>query len=106
LFARRIVFSPSIPVTSTPSFITSGICLDWKIVIEFVTPRVSHLDGGSSPAPDGELLEEISRDERGAVLAAAEVLNCESFEIAVPLRVYGALAGSNGKNEEVEGLKV
>jgi len=106
LFARRIVFSPSIPVTSTPSFITTGICLDWKIVIEFVTPRVGHLDGGSSPAPDGELLEEVSRDERGAVLAAAEVLNCESFEIAVPLRVYGALAGSNGKNEEVEGLKV
>ncbi|OBT83508.1 hypothetical protein VE02_06877 [Pseudogymnoascus sp. 03VT05] len=95
LFARRIVFSPSIPVASTPSFITSGVSLDWKILIEFVTPRVDRTKEGN-PTYDSELLEEVSRDDRGAVLAAAETLNCESFEIAVPLRVYGA-ASSNDK---------
>jgi hypothetical protein len=37
------------------------------------------------------LLEEISRDERGGlVLVGVENLMCESFEVAVPLRVYGA----------------
>lgn len=105
LFARRIVFSPSIPVTSTPSFITSGVSLDWKILIEFVTPRADRSKEGT-PTYDPELLEEVSRDERGVVLAAAEVLNCESFEIAVPLRVYGALAGSSDKDGESGGLKV
>lgn len=38
------------------------------------------------------LLEEISRDDRGGlVLVAAENITCESFEVAVPLRVYGAV---------------
>jgi hypothetical protein len=37
------------------------------------------------------LLEEISRDDRGGlVLVGVENLMCESFEVAVPLRVYGA----------------
>ncbi|KAH6621394.1 Rgp1-domain-containing protein [Chaetomium sp. MPI-SDFR-AT-0129] len=37
------------------------------------------------------LLEEISRDDRGGqVLVGVENLVCESFEVAVPLRVYGA----------------
>ena len=105
LFARRIVFSPSIPIASTPSFITSGVSLDWKIVIEFVTPRVDR-SAEDTGALDSELLEEVSRDDRGIGLAAAEVLNCESFEIAVPLRIYGALAGSADRDEEAEGLRV
>ncbi|KAK4135643.1 Rgp1-domain-containing protein [Trichocladium antarcticum] len=38
------------------------------------------------------LLEEISRDDRGGtVLVGVENLMCESFEVAVPLRVYGAV---------------
>lgn len=38
------------------------------------------------------LLEEISRDDRGGlVLVAAENLICESFEVAVPLKIYGAV---------------
>lgn len=105
LFARRIVFSPSIPVGSTPSFLTSGVSLEWKIVIEFVTPRVDRT-AERNTVQDMELLEEVSRDDRGTHLAAAEVLNCESFEIAVPLRVYGALAGSSDKEEAPEGLKI
>lgn len=97
LFARRVVFSPTIPITATPEFITSGVSLEWRIRIEFVTPQLA------SAGEDGEmytdLLEEVSRDDRGVVLGSAEVLDCESFEIAVPLRVYGALAGNTEKND-------
>ena len=43
------------------------------------------------------LLEEISRDDRGGlVLVAAENLICESFEVAVPLRIYGAVQALQG----------
>lgn len=98
LFARRVVFSPTIPVSATPEFITSGVSLDWRIRIEFVTPRLANGDSEPYEYP-ADLLEEVSRDDRGVVLAAAEVLDCESFEIAVPLRVYGALAGNMEKDE-------
>ena len=98
LFARRVVFSPAIPVSATPEFITSGVSLDWRIRIEFVTPRLA--TGGNELTVDyAELLEEVSRDDRGVVLAAAEAVDCESFEIAVPLRVYGALAGNAERDE-------
>ncbi|KAF7870516.1 hypothetical protein EAF04_004260 [Stromatinia cepivora] len=102
LFARRIVFSPTIPVTATPEFITSGVSLDWRIRIEFVTPRLATIDNeviDLSP----ELLEEYTNDERGVVYAAVQGLECESFEVAVPIRVYGALAGTTEK-EESEGM--
>ena len=97
LFARRVVFSPTIPISATPEFITSGVSLDWRVRIEFVTPRLN----GDAEVPHGyaDLLEEISRDDRGVVLAAAETLVCESFEVAVPLRVYGALAGNIERDE-------
>lgn len=104
LFARRVVFSPTIPATATPSFITSGVSLEWKILIEFVTPRVGGSDNALRHTP--ELLEEISRDDRGIVLAATEGIYCERFEIAVPIRIYGALAGSVDKDELGEGLVV
>jgi hypothetical protein len=104
LFARRIVFSPTIPVSATPEFITSGVCLDWRMRIEFVTPRLVGEQGEQSYM---ELLEEISSDDRGMILAAAEALDCESFEIAVPLRVYGALGGYSERDESAaEGLAV
>lgn len=48
-------------------------------------------DEGALTPPDAEndLLEEVSRDERGVVLVAKERLVAESFDVAVPLRVYG-----------------
>ncbi|KAI9640089.1 Golgi membrane exchange factor (Ric1p-Rgp1p) subunit [Ciborinia camelliae] len=102
LFARRIVFSPTIPVTATPEFITSGVSLDWRIRIEFVTPRLATVDNeviDLSP----QLLEEYTNDERGIVYAAVQGLECESFEVSVPIRVYGALVGTIEK-EESEGM--
>ena len=105
LFASRIVFSPTIPSTATPSFITSGVSLDWKIVIEFVTPRFEALeDNRIMHGP--ELVEEISRDDRGVILAAVEGIECETFEVVVPLRVYGALVGLTEKEDEMKGLVV
>ncbi|KAI1083946.1 Rgp1-domain-containing protein [Whalleya microplaca] len=129
LFARRVVFNPTIPIQATPEFVTSGLSLDWKIRVEFVVPSNSasastndfpdsasdsqtadnngNGSGGNVPHP---LLEEISRDERGGlVLVAAETLECESFEVAVPLTVYGAVC--NGlerleRDETQEGLVV
>jgi hypothetical protein len=104
LFARRVVFSPTIPVSATPEFITSGVSLDWRIRIEFVTPQIV---SGENQEGYTDLLEEISRDDRGVVLASTEALDCESFEVAVPLRVYGALAGSTEKDDSLlEGLVV
>lgn len=42
--------------------------------------------------PPHPLLEELSRDERGGlVLVAAERIDVESFEVSVPIRVYGAV---------------
>jgi len=35
------------------------------------------------------LLEAISQDDRGRVVSALENLGSESFEIAIPLTVYG-----------------
>lgn len=105
LFARRVVFSPTIPISATPEFITSGVSLDWRIRIEFVTPRLAHGENDVRGGP--ELLEEISRDDRGSILLAAEGLECETFEIAVPIRVYGALGASHEREESsIDGLVV
>ncbi|KAH8677365.1 Rgp1-domain-containing protein [Xylariales sp. PMI_506] len=124
MFARRIVFNPTIPINATPEFVTSGVSLEWKIRIEFVvqssasdSPENLQSEGGaagnggeSSSDKRGELLEEIARDDRGGlVLVAAESLDCESFEVAVPLRVYGAVC--NGlerleRDDAEEGLAV
>ena len=138
LFARRVVFNPTIPVTATPEFVTSGVSLEWKIRLEFVVPAHDErqvnrspdneqADGedreeGSDPAEDARLmrrpslgrgqqgphplLEEISRDDRGGlVMVAAENLICESFEIAVPLRVYGAICNGLERLEKDEAIE-
>lgn len=93
LYTRRVMFNPTIPISATPEFITSGVSFDWKIRVEFVVPsqRIDGLDriGRGVPHP---LLEQISQDEKGGlVLVAVENLICESFDIEVPLRVYGAV---------------
>ncbi|KAI3319215.1 Rgp1-domain-containing protein [Xylariaceae sp. AK1471] len=111
MFARRVVFNPTIPIAATPEFVTSGLSLEWKIRIEFVVPSAS---ANSADDPEDQpaahephaLLEEISRDDRGGlVLVAAETLECESFEVAVPLRVYGAVCNGLERLERDEALE-
>jgi len=157
MYARRTVFTPTIPVTATPEFVTSGIALEWKVRLEFVIPAqdehgphpgaagdvieeeeegedeeeqeqdetedVSHGRKQLLPhqhhhhhhhhqptrrdeQPPHPLLEEISRDGRGGlVLVAAENVVCESFEVAVPLRVYGAVCTGLERLERDEALE-
>ncbi|KAI0137268.1 Rgp1-domain-containing protein [Xylariales sp. AK1849] len=112
LFARRVVFSPTIPIGATPEFVTSGLSLEWKIRIEFVVPSSATEDPEAERRAEGPhpLLDEISSDDRGGlVLVAAENLECESFEVAVPLRVYGAVCSGLERlerDEAEEGLAV
>lgn len=103
LFARKLAFSPTIPPNATPDFITSGVSLEWKLRVEFITPRLVHESGEEADWDD--LLEEISRDDRGVILAAAQRLPAESFEVQVPIRVYGAVSGVPEEMDE-EGLPV
>lgn len=135
MFARRIVFTPTIPVTATPEFMTTGIAFEWKIRLEFVVPVQDDSTEKESPGmgdieeedehdgnddgnqrkllssqqnstPPHPLLEEIARDDRGGlILVAAENLACESFEVAVPLRVYGAVCTGLERLERDEALE-
>ncbi|KAI1431811.1 Rgp1-domain-containing protein [Xylaria sp. CBS 124048] len=114
LFTRRVVFNPTIPISGTPEFVTSGLSLEWKIRIEFVVSFPAPADDPDSQEATPEsrpLLEEISRTNRGGLIfLPTETLECESFEVAVPLRVYGAVC--NGlerlERDEVseEGLRI
>lgn len=87
LYATRVVFNPAIPIAAPPTVLTSGVTLDWDIRFEFVTPNM-HQEPGTGPS-GAQLLETISSDDRGKVLSAMEHLGCESFEISIPLTVYG-----------------
>ena len=90
--AQRTTFLSTIPINSTPEFVTSGVSLEWKLNFEFVTAL----------APDIEdtregLMEEVLGDERGTTYAAVERLPCESFDVSVPIRVYGRSLGSEDR---------
>ncbi len=66
-----------------------------------VKTQTGQTQTGSHP-----LLEEISRDDRGGlVMVAVENLMCESFEVAVPLRVYGAVCNGLERLERDEALE-
>jgi hypothetical protein len=99
LFATRLAFALNIPANATPEFVTSGISLDWRIRVEFVTPRLGQGMEGE------ELLEEVGKDERGSRLQGVENLKVETFEVAVPIRVYG-VAGVRSGESDVEGLAI
>ncbi|KAJ5618445.1 hypothetical protein N7528_007088 [Penicillium herquei] len=87
LHATRVVFSPAIPITATPTILTSGVTLDWDLRFEFVTPNALN---ENAQGPSGtKLLEVVSSDDRSTTLSAMEHLGCESFEISIPLTVYG-----------------
>lgn len=95
--ARKVLFNPMIPTTATPEFITSSVNLEWKLRFEFVTSRL----GDAEELEEGihGLMEEVATDERGRVQAAVQGLPCETFDVTVPLRVYGATAKFDEKTE-------
>lgn len=95
--ATRVLFNPLIPDASTPEFVTSGVNLEWKLRFEFVTSRSSDLE--ESEEGFDELMEELNRDDRGSVKVAVQGLPCETFDVMVPLRVYGATGHFDGNHE-------
>lgn len=90
--ANRLYFSLTIPSSSTPEFITSGVSLEWILRCEFVTGTQFDREDSYDENPDS-LLEKITEDERGSVSAAVQTLSCETFEVQLPLRVYGDTRG-------------
>ena len=97
--ADRAVFSPTIPINATPEFITSGVSLEWKLRFEFVTG----LNIGEEEGIEG-LMEVVTEDDRGRTLAALEGLPCEGFDVAIPIRVYGAVGGA--QDQRVGGVSI
>jgi hypothetical protein len=130
LFARRIVWSATIPASATPSFVTTssgsgdgggvagGVSGAWGLRVGFVTRRVASPQpvpderGERTPTPeasgaqvvssgmemlgaDGELLEVVERNERETVMLARREVEVDSFEVVVPVRVYGAVVGAD-----------
>jgi hypothetical protein len=99
LFATRLSFALGIPGSGTPEFVTSGVGLEWRVRVEFVTPRVSVGRLGE------ELLEEVEEDERGVVLQGVEGVKVETFGVEVPIKVFAGGGGRKGE-WDVESLPV
>lgn len=87
LFSQKVTFAPTIPAAATPEFVTSGINLEWRIRVEFATPLLQT----SASKARRQLLDKTNSDERGIILAATEILDSTSFEVEIPIRVYGSL---------------
>ncbi|KAK5710704.1 Golgi membrane exchange factor (Ric1p-Rgp1p) subunit [Elasticomyces elasticus] len=108
LFARQVSFSFTIPHTATPTFETTGVSLVWRLRVEFTTQRqssqASGMAGGST-SDTHNLLEELGTDDRGTALIAQERLLADTFEIAVPLKVYG-VAGFDNEDSRDRALEV
>ena len=105
LFSQRAVFSPTIPAAATPTFVTSGISLDWSLRFEFGTIQPAETaDGGFTFDPD--LFEDVVADERGVVSIAIEELECEIFEVVIPLTVYGDIVKDGEECAEAVGIPI
>jgi hypothetical protein len=103
LFSPRATFSPSIPASATPSFVTTGVTLDWSLRFEFGT--VKHTEGEDG-TPAIALLEEVVKDERGSINVAVENIDCETFEVVIPLTVYGDLVPDGKEGDEDVGIPI
>ncbi|MCJ1284395.1 hypothetical protein MMC26_003726 [Xylographa opegraphella] len=90
LFAEQVIFSAMIPINVAPEFLTTGIQLQWRLRFEFVTSAHKEEEPQST-----ELLEEVGNDERGITFSAIQRLSCESFDVAVPIRVYGTVVSTS-----------
>lgn len=97
LFAQKVVFNATIPTNVAPEFLTSGIQHQWRLRFEFIT-GVDDEDNTQGE----DLLEEVMSDEKGKMFAAFQSLTCESFDVTVPLRVYGAVVSSDDEDNAHE----
>ncbi|OQO09139.1 hypothetical protein B0A48_06030 [Cryoendolithus antarcticus] len=86
LFAKYITFNLTVPTNATPTFETTGVSLNWRLKIEFTTARQVE---GQEKGEEG-LMEEVGSDERGVTMLAREKLESETWEVGIPVKVYGA----------------
>lgn len=61
----------------------------------------STIQGAPKPCRADQLLEQVNEDERGTTLAAVRRLGCESFEVMVPVRVFGTGGIMIGRGDDV-----
>ena len=105
LFSKRTVFAPTIPPTATPTFMTSGMSLEWSLRLEFGTVRlIDQGDGELSHSPD--LFEDVVKDERGIVSIAVERLECDTFEVVIPITVYGDVVKDSDDGSDGIGVPI
>ena len=133
LFSRQAVFNPTVPATAAPTFVTSGVELAWSIRLEFgvvkatTAPQLSDTSDEAQDQPLEEeaaplepeeqnenektqgtvqLFEDVVKDERGVVSIAVERLECEGFEVSIPITVYGDIASSSGEKDDIQGIPI
>ena len=107
LFAERVVFSSSIPSSATPTLMTSGVNLDWALRFEFTTTQVADTTDKKDQSAKQDLLDTVADDDdRGSVLAAAEMLQCETFEVSIPITVYGDTVVARTEAGDTVGLPI
>ncbi|EME89556.1 uncharacterized protein MYCFIDRAFT_55934 [Pseudocercospora fijiensis CIRAD86] len=108
IFARQISFNLTIPPSAVPTFETTGVNLNWRLKVEFTTQRHVQglgIEGNGGSDEEHDLFEEFGSDERGTVFVGKEWLPADTFEIAVPLKVYGSV-GIDSMSAESEPLLV
>ncbi|KAL8874510.1 MAG: hypothetical protein Q9174_000148 [Haloplaca sp. 1 TL-2023] len=86
--ATRVAFNLAIPSNATPEFITSGVKLNWSLRFELITGNALAETALANPQA---LLEEVIEDERGSVLAAVQAVTCETFDVTLPIQVFGSI---------------
>jgi hypothetical protein len=105
LVSKRATFATSIPASATPTFVTSAVNLDWSLRFEFGTIKLTESEDGEFQ-PMTDLLEEVVSDEKGTVNVAVENLDCETFDVVIPITVYGDMVPDGKEGEEIVGIPI
>ncbi|KAL9618519.1 MAG: hypothetical protein Q9160_006775 [Pyrenula sp. 1 TL-2023] len=108
LFTKRVAFMPTIPVYMAPTLLTSGVELEWRLRFEFVTTKAAEFEQEDQQQEIRrfDLLEEVAQDDRGVTMAAIEAMSCETFEVVIPITVFGDAVQDGGEEEESIGYPV
>jgi hypothetical protein len=99
LFAKRIIFTPTIPASASPEFSTSGVTVQWVLRLEFITSAMSSRSTADSQEWLVEdLLEPTFADDRGELYEPKQNVFAESFEASIAVKIYpnGADPGGMG----------
>ena len=113
LFSRRAVFNLAIPISATPTLLTSGINLDWALRFEFSMVKEGQAtdkdasdeneEGHAQPiiyTQAAPIMRESNKDDRGITYEAISHVDCENFEVVIPITVYGDLVVDLGAEDD------